>query len=187
MKSSRSISSAPHVARSALFRGFLSTGSGGSAGFGAGAVIDSRAGLWRQFRSPDSGASISYPASWVLDRAVHTDMIYPRQSFALHSAATSPTFYGPDPNMAGYGHGDVFLWLLHYDDLQLGPDAPRFAPITSYRALPPMKAGFIEFDRRICGISGSTRTFILRLWVGYRASRSTRVLLDRSLSTLRLP
>ncbi len=186
MNSSEAAASQPTLARRVLLTGAVSSqalGFGrGSGGFEQYATVQ-----WEHFVNSKSGASISYPASWALDADVPTDMIYPHQSFVLRSAPAPPIFTGPDPDLTMYPRDAIFLWLLHYNDRQLGPDAPAFERITSYKRLPICRAGFIEFDRRIRGLSGTHRSFVLRVWVGNLCTRKTRAILNRSLSTLSVP
>ena len=40
---------------------------------------------WTGYVSPESGASVKYPATWGLDTDVVTELVYPKQSFAVRS------------------------------------------------------------------------------------------------------
>jgi len=142
---------------------------------------------WTGYVSPESGASVKYPATWGLDTDVVTELVYPKQSFAVRSGGQPGGYIEDIPDLSSYPADGVFLWLLHYDDLQDGTDCPAFRPVSTYLQLEQRISEFGGFARYGLDFSGTQRSFILRLWVGRTVSQNAISLLDRCLSLLAMP
>jgi hypothetical protein len=122
--------------------------------------------VWKHHVSATSGASISYPANWALDTYVHTQLLYPDQSFAIRSGPRPRGCVGDLPDLSTYRTDSIFLWLLHYDGLQNAVDCPIFRPVSSYTQLEERISEFIQFSRYGADFSGNRRSYVMRLWVG---------------------
>jgi hypothetical protein len=171
-------------------RSFLA-GAGSLSGAGLiGAATPAQASVrWMNYTSRLSGASITFPASWTLDSHANTQprLLYPHQSFVIHSARrpsrTTPAF----PDLTSYPSSGIYMWLLHYDNLQDARDCPPFQSFDNYTQLSQGISEFPSFSRYNAGFSGSQRSFLLRLWVGATVSETSRSFLNRCVASLQVP
>jgi len=161
---------------------FAATGTGMSDTTAAAAVA------WTNYVSPWSGASINYPTTWAVDAVEVTALEYPRQSFAVRSGPQPTSSVETYPDLSSYPTDGIFLWLLHYDDLQNFTDCPPLGGtgIKSAQLVRRMSE-FSGFMRYGTGFSGAQRSFILCLWVGVSAAPSALTLLNQCLSSLGVP
>jgi hypothetical protein len=141
---------------------------------------------WASFRNVNSGAKIAYPPGWIVLSCLCPALKYPRESFSLLSAPMPGRLDDDLPNLKAYPRDEVLLWLLHYDRIAEA-NAKAFGSGIRFDRLPRRTSEFAGFDRYGLLFSGSRRTFLLRLWVGERTSRSTRMLLRHSLASLWVP
>lgn len=142
---------------------------------------------WTDYASPESGARISYPSSWAADADAHTDLLYPHQSFVVRSAAPPIGSAGEFPDLSSYPRSGVYMWLLHYSDLQNNRDCPPFQSFESYYELEQRVSEFDAFNRYGASFSGSQRSFLLRLWIGGSVSQDDISLMNHCLSSLGVP
>lgn len=141
-------------------------------------------GRWASWRSPSCGASMSYPAGWTVSTRLCPNLMYPRESFALLSGPTPQGYTDNLADLSKYPSNGVLFWLIHYDRV-VDP-----TPFPSTMTLDHLIHRVSEFQhlQRYGGLfSGSDRTFLIRLWIGTRASATTRALISRSLATLAVP
>lgn len=139
------------------------------------------------YTSPSSGASVQYPTAWNCRASAGTMLRYPNDSFAVTSAGPPDKAIEDLPDLSSYSQQDVFLWLIHYDDLQPARDCPPFQQIDSFSDLTQRVSEYSGFARYGEDFSGSQRSFILRLWIGTAASSRTISLLNGCLQSIRIP
>ena len=120
---------------------------------------------WSRFASTHSGAVIRYPASWTLESMADVNLLYPHQSFVLWNGPRPRKSSDEFPSLASYPRIGIYLWLLHYPDVQRSRFAPEFRRLGSHRDLPVKVPEFAGFARFGAAFSGSKHTYLLRLWL----------------------
>ena len=142
---------------------------------------------WKTHRSSASGASIVYPATWSSTTRLCPALRYPRESFALLSGPiprSSTDEYPEYPDLRSFPEDGVVFSLLHYDAVTDPTPLPSKMTVSALGIRP---TEFKNFTRYGGVFSSTTRTFLIRLWIGTKANSTTTALLNRSLASLRLP
>lgn len=144
---------------------------------------------WERYTSPLSGASIGYPSSWAIDAHVDTQpkLLYPHQSFVIRTASAPNRAVPAFPDLSSSPPDALYMWLLHYDDIQEVGDLPALEPVMSLDQLQRGISEFGNFTKYVKSFSGSQRSFLLRLWIGSSTSKEKISLLNQCISTLKLP
>jgi len=138
---------------------------------------------WVRWQDPACGTAFSYPSTWQVESRLCPSLAYPHEAFALLSASTLRGQAGHLPDLTRYPKDAALLWLIYYDELL---EAAAFQPKLTVSQLSVRASEFVGFMRYGAEFSGPERTFLLRVWVGARASKETRSLLDQSLASLRV-
>jgi hypothetical protein len=165
----------------------------GSAEVGAAAT---RSTSWPVYTSggPD-GASIRVPPLWAVDpgddhreASFNPSLVYPHQSFAVRSAAVKPPIdVSGDadglPNLDRYPADSAIIWLMYYDEVF---QESRVSEL-SLAALTPVDPSPARFAHYVGRFANNTRSFLLWVWAGNRATASTMVTIDSCVRSITIP
>jgi len=113
-------------------------------------------------------------------------LLYPHQSFVIRSASPPDRAVPEFPDLSSFPADALYLWLLHYNDVQEGiRHMPK--PAVSYDQLDRGVSEFTNFTKYVKSFSGSQRSFFIRLWIGNSTPSAKISLLNRCISSLKVP